>query len=123
MQMALMMSAIANRGTLWRQHYTGGSSIPTAARSKQLPERLGEAPLKDGPGTTSRAPCAWWSPPAPGRGAHRRPEVFGKTGTAQNSGGDDHAWFVSYARRPGESAQVAVAVLVENSGHGSLAAA
>jgi penicillin-binding protein 2 len=48
-------------------------------------------------------------------------EVGGKTGTAQNPHGDDHAWFVAMA--PVENPRVAVAVIVENGGHGASAAA
>ena len=49
-------------------------------------------------------------------------EVFGKTGTAQNPQGKDHAWFVSFAQMPGEPAEIAVAVLVEHGLHGASAA-
>lgn len=49
-------------------------------------------------------------------------EVYGKTGTSQNPHGEDHAWFVAYAGRNGESPTVAVSVLVQNGGHGSTAA-
>lgn len=45
--------------------------------------------------------------------------VAGKTGTAENSGGDDHAWFVAFA--PVEDPKIAVAVLLENAGKGSKA--
>ncbi len=48
-------------------------------------------------------------------------EVSGKTGTAENSHGEDHAWFVAYA--PSINPEVAVAVIVENSGHGGSIAA
>ena len=47
--------------------------------------------------------------------------IAGKTGTAQNPGGDDHAWFVGYA--PREAPRIAVAVLVEHGGHGGATAA
>jgi penicillin-binding protein 2 len=47
----------------------------------------------------------------------------GKTGTAQNPHGEDDAWFIVYAGRPGEPASIAIAVLVENAGHGAVAAA
>jgi cell division protein FtsI/penicillin-binding protein 2 len=50
-------------------------------------------------------------------------DVRGKTGTAQNPHGRDHAWFVGYASRPGKPARIAVAVLVENGGHGGSVAA
>jgi len=45
----------------------------------------------------------------------------GKTGTAQNPHGDDHAWFIGFA--PYEDPQVAWCVFVENGGHGGSAAA
>jgi penicillin-binding protein 2 len=47
--------------------------------------------------------------------------VAGKTGTAQNPHGQDHALFICFA--PAEDPRIAVAVLVENAGHGSTAAA
>jgi penicillin-binding protein 2 len=43
--------------------------------------------------------------------------VAGKTGTAQNPHGDDHALFVCFA--PLEKPSIAMAVVAENSGHGS----
>lgn len=45
----------------------------------------------------------------------------GKTGTAQNPAGDDHSWFTCYA--PAHDPKLAVAVIVENAGHGSTVAA
>jgi penicillin-binding protein 2 len=45
----------------------------------------------------------------------------GKTGTAQNPHGDDHALFVCFA--PMESPTVAMAIVAENSGHGGSVAA
>jgi penicillin-binding protein 2 len=48
-------------------------------------------------------------------------EVGGKTGTAQNPHGEDHAWFVAFA--PAESPRIVVAVLVENGGSGGAVAA
>ncbi len=48
-------------------------------------------------------------------------EISGKTGTAENSSGEDHAWFVAYA--PSEDPDVAVALIVEKAGHGGAVAA
>lgn len=47
--------------------------------------------------------------------------VAGKTGTAENPHGDDHGWFVAYA--PYDNPTIAVAVIVEQGGYGSDAAA
>jgi cell division protein FtsI/penicillin-binding protein 2 len=40
----------------------------------------------------------------------------GKTGTAQNPHGDDHAWYIGFA--PLTDPEIAVCVLVENGGSG-----
>ncbi len=48
-------------------------------------------------------------------------KVAGKTGTAQNPHGEDHALFVCYA--PADSPTVAMAFVVENAGHGGSVAA
>ena len=45
----------------------------------------------------------------------------GKTGTAQNPHGDDHAWFIGYA--PAQNPEIAVALIIENAGHGGAVAA
>lgn len=42
--------------------------------------------------------------------------VYGKTGTAQQTGGQDHAWFVGFAER--DQAKLAFAVLIERGGAG-----
>jgi penicillin-binding protein 2 len=48
-------------------------------------------------------------------------KVAGKTGTAQNPHGDDHSWYMCYA--PADNPKIALAVIVENAGHGSEIAA
>lgn len=45
-------------------------------------------------------------------------KVAGKTGTAQNHQGEDHAWFVSFA--PADNPEIALAIIVENGGGGGL---
>ena len=45
----------------------------------------------------------------------------GKTGTAQNTKGEDHSAFIAFA--PRENPQIAIAVYVENAGWGSSYAA
>jgi penicillin-binding protein 2 len=65
-----------------------------------------EAVVATGTGTAARVPGI---------------AVAGKTGTAQNPHGKDHALFVCYA--PAEAPTIALAVVVENSGHGGSIAA
>lgn len=47
--------------------------------------------------------------------------IAGKTGTAENSHGDDHGWFVAYA--PYDDPRIVISVIVEQGGYGSDAAA
>ena len=47
--------------------------------------------------------------------------MAGKTGTAQNPHGQDHALFVCYA--PADNPRIALAFVIENSGHGGSIAA
>lgn len=48
-------------------------------------------------------------------------EAAGKTGTAENSSGEDHSWFIGYASTK-EVADVAISVIVEHGGSGSTSA-
>jgi penicillin-binding protein 2 len=47
--------------------------------------------------------------------------VAGKTGTAESGRQDPHAWFAGYA--PADEPEIAIAVIVEHSGEGSVYAA
>jgi len=47
--------------------------------------------------------------------------VAGKTGTAQNPHGRDHAIFIAYA--PADDPAICIAIVMENSGHGGAMAA
>lgn len=124
-QMANVVAAIANHGTLWRPHYTDRIAYSDGRPEyRQKNEKMGEIHLKDKVwGDLEEAMRLVVSSGTGKAAAVAGLIVAGKTGTAQNPLGDDHAWFVAYAHRPGEASRVAVAVLVENGGHGSSAAA
>ena len=48
-------------------------------------------------------------------------DVAGKTGTAENPHGKDHAWFIGYA--PANNPEIAFCVMLENGGVGGSVAA
>ena len=138
LQMAVMISAVANGGTVYaprlvQKSRKRGSTqflIPAQEAGKQIPV------LKENLETVRRALADVVLTP---RGTASRSKstivsFAGKTGTAQvvvlKPGTkraalpkhlDDHAWFVSYA--PAEKPTLAVVVLAEHGGHGGATAA
>jgi len=48
-------------------------------------------------------------------------EIYGKTGTAENPHGEDHAWFIGWMKYYEKS--FSIVVLLENSGSGGAVAA
>jgi len=115
LQLATMTAVVANGGRAVRPHVVSGVQGVSAFRV--------ERPVESG---VSTAPEQWDAVHLAMRrvveagtaGAARLPgvAVAGKTGTAQNPHGNDHALFVCYA--PAEAPTVAMAVVAENSGHG-----
>ena len=124
-QMAVVASAAANRGTIWRPHYTDRIVRPDGTiEREQKPEKLGTIALKKQTWDDLQEAMRLVVSSGTGRSAEIGGiDVRGKTGTAQNPGGQDHAWFVAFAARPGEAPSIAMAVLVENGGHGASVAA
>ena len=116
-QLATYAAAIANNGTLHQPHIVNGYKdsdtdqyIPFSYTKRQLPITAPTFNLiKDGmigvvqrgTGTLAKVPGV---------------NIAGKTGTAQNPHGKDHAWFIAFA--PVENPKIALAVLVENAGFG-----
>ncbi len=125
LQMAIAVAAIANRGSVWRPRYTQ-KIVYADGRPDfvKMPERLSVVPAKDSAWDEVQRGMEVVISSGTGGGA-KIPGlvVAGKTGTAQNPHGEDHAWFVVYAAKPGEPASIAIAVLVENGGHGGTTAA
>ncbi len=124
LQLTQFYCGLANNGLVYKPHllreirHPDGSVVRVAPQlSFKLPfsqptlAKLNEA-LKlvvQGEGGTAR-----------GR-RQKEYDISGKTGTAQNPHGNDHAWFVAFA--PSEDPRICVTAIVENGGHGSEAAA
>jgi penicillin-binding protein 2 len=118
LQIARYVSAIANGGTLHSPHVvramidpSTGERIPAEVDSSwQIPvspENL--ALVREGMRLMvmeNNSTVKWDTV-----------QVAGKTGTAQNPHGADHAWFMGFA--PFDDPQIAVAVFVENAGYGA----
>ncbi len=125
LQLADMVAAVSRRGERWRPYYTDRIVYAGELGTyRQKPHRLGTIELKPQVWADLETALALvvssgtaLAAAVPGL------DVRGKTGTAQNPHGRDHAWFVGYASRPGKPARIAVAVLVENGGHGGSVAA
>ncbi|HVC09239.1 MAG TPA: penicillin-binding protein 2 [Elusimicrobiota bacterium] len=117
-QMAVLISAVANGGTLWRPHYVERVHYADGGPDYvQQPEKTGEVVLKPAVWQDLRQALRLVVTSGTAHGANIAGlDVRGKTGTAQNSAGRAHSWFVAYAGPPGQPPSVAVAVLVENGG-------
>ena len=123
-QMAMMIAAVANRGTLWRPRFIDRIEYPEEQAPYQYkPEALGRVTLREATWTNLQDALVHVVKEGTGVGLQVPGLVIGgKTGTAQNPGGEDHAWFVAYAGKPNEDPALAVAVLVSHGGHGGVTA-
>ena len=120
LQLALMAAEVSGHGRALRPH--------VILRTGEEPAMANERPLQPGLVADREA----WDAlhrglelvVESGTGTAARVQgiaVAGKTGTAQNPHGKDHALFVCYA--PATAPTIAIAVVVENSGHGGSVAA
>jgi len=126
LQVANMMAAIANGGTLYRPHLVLRlGATPRGEEEVFEPAEIGKLPLSPehlqliqealrevAMNPRGTAYYTFKDSPFP---------VAGKTGTAEAPPGNPHAWFAGYA--PADDPQIAVAVVVEHGGEGSVAAA
>ena len=130
LQVARMMSAVANGGVLWKPRLVQRIERPEQGVVFRDPGQVN--------GHVELSPVVWalirdglWEV-VNGHGtggAARIPglDVAGKTGTAQiianskSERGEDHAWFAAFA--PAKDPQAVVVVIVERGGHGGDAAA
>lgn len=129
LQVARMMAAVANGGTLYRPYVVAriggvGSSAPEVVFE---PEATGTLPVSAEHLQVIREALAGVTTSPIGTATHRfqgmTVPVAGKTGTAEAPGAESlpHSWFAAYA--PADDPEIAVVVMVENAGEGSTVAA
>ena len=124
LQMAVLMSEVANGGHRWRPHIVGKILSSKGEMVKTMPvEEMGRIDIspetlklvRDGLRGVSEAGGT-----GAGVFANFPVPVAGKTGTAENPHGDDHGWFVAYG--PFDEPRLTVAVIIEQGGYGSTSA-
>ena len=123
-QAAVFLAAVANNGTVWRP-YLVDRVVSSDKRMifQKIPDARRRVALDESVWATLHRALEGVVREGSGQGVQRADLVIGgKTGTAQNPHGEDHSWFSAYAGRPGEAPGLALAVFVENGGHGSTAA-
>jgi peptidoglycan glycosyltransferase len=122
LSMAMIAGAIGNGGVMMKPYLVGNIKSPNGkVLWSAQPEQLMSVTT---PEIAARVKEAMVGVVREGTGksaAISGIEVAGKTGSAENSAGATHAWFVSFA--PSQNPTIAVCVLVENGGAGGTAAA
>ncbi len=119
LQMAMMTSAVANGGLLYKPYIldrvespegepveTGEPGVrgrlPVSPETLRLIQESMISVVNEGTARSARLPYA---------------QLAGKTGTAENPHGLDHSWFIAYA--PAEAPRIAVAAVMENAPSGA----
>lgn len=121
-QMARYVAALANAGTLVQPHLLKAYRDKQTGEMKTLEFEKKSLPISASTFEIVRNGMRLCVANGTGKAAQIDGiEVAGKTGTAQNPHGDDHAWFIGFA--PYQNPTIAVCVLVENAGFGGQVAA
>lgn len=122
LQMALVAAAVANDGIIMKPHVIQRYETPSGqVFGNNEPEAWQQAVPAQAARQVRQMMASVVKAGTGGRAALPGMTVGGKTGTAENPHGEDHAWFISLA--PVEKPRLAVAVLVEGGGQGGRVAA
>ncbi len=120
LQMALVVSGIANNGVVLRPYLVQERRIGGRTISRTQSAQMGEFVLPKVAAATAEM-MAEVTKRGTGKGAALSGvQVAGKTGTAENPHGAPHGWYVGFA--PAKEPRVVVAVVIENGGSGATAA-
>jgi len=119
LQMAMVTAAVANGGTLWTPHVMSSLIGPNGQVVKSYAAVGRSVGIDDGNLALIREGMRDVVTTGTGKGcALPQVEIAGKTGSAEDQNhGLPHAWWVCFA--PYDKPTIAIAVLVENSGHGA----
>ena len=127
LQIANMMAAVANGGTLYRPHVVSRISSLADGTEKTFPAQVqGKLPASAGTLASIRQALYRVTTDKDGTAVNvfkgSKVTVAGKTGTAEVfKEGEPHSWFAAYA--PAENPKIAVVVIAEHGGEGSKTAA
>ncbi|UCB51860.1 MAG: penicillin-binding protein 2 [Candidatus Zixiibacteriota bacterium] len=124
LQVAVFFGGLATEGTLYKPYLVKEILTTEGRLISTQPETNGSLPFSSATlNVLKRAMIGVVNDPKGTGVLAWMPDVVvaGKTGTAQNPHGEDHAWFVGFA--PASDPQIVVVVLVENAGHGGTFAA
>jgi len=125
LQMACMMMAVANRGTRYQPRLVRALQGPGEGDKPELlpPKVAGTIEADDRLWELLHTALRSVVTSGTGRVANMPGlEICGKTGSAENNlSRETHSWFVCFA--PKDDPKIAMAVMVENAGHGSEVAA
>jgi penicillin-binding protein 2 len=125
LQVAVLMSEIANGGYRYRPYLVSKISSDNGEVTKTFaPEEVGKIQIS--PRTLNLIRESLRDVALEGGTAAQAFQNFpvsiaGKTGTAENSHGSDHGWFIAYG--PYEDPRIVVVVIVEQGGFGAGSAA
>ena len=121
-QMAVLMATVANSGTIYKPYIVEKVvSVTGEELYRASAQKKGEVKMPEDAWRLLHIGLEEVILNGTGRGCYfSNLKVAGKTGTAQNPHGQDHAWFIAYA--PADKPELAVAVIVENGGHGGATA-
>ncbi|NLK21668.1 MAG: penicillin-binding protein 2 [Epulopiscium sp.] len=121
LHMGMITSAIANGGILMKPYIIDHMETNYGkTKNKKIPEKF--AVLFDA-GDANRLTNMMVDVVNKGTGTKAQISnisVAGKTGTAQNASGEDHAWFIGFA--PSQKPEAVVVVIIENGGSGGSSA-
>ena len=124
MQQALLLAAVANSGTVFKPLLVDRVVSPDGALVTQFrSEVLRTITLRSDVWDTIRQGLVGVTSRGTGAAVFQGlpVAVAGKTGSAETGRGTTHSWFACYA--PAEQPEIVVAVLIEEGGEGSVAAA